>query len=450
MAPKMGMRQIIFNFAKRSAAFFAPSQDYTALFGAQAKSSAGATVTEKTAMNVSAVYACVRLISETIAAMPCILFQQTSDSRTLAKKHPLYRLLRYMPNDETNSFDFFAFFITSLLLWGNGYAQIVRRTDGRPYCIRQMLPDRTTVLRNLETKKIIYRTLDLCGTIVELPAEDVLHIHGPGFDGLTGKSVISMARETIGLALATEEFGSKFFGEGANASGILEHPGELSPDAYERLKKDFQERHAGLENANKTMILEEGMTYNTIGVPPEQAQFLGTRGFQMAEIARWFGVPLPLLQLTEKSTSWGSGISQLIEGFIKFTLNPIMTKVETSFLTKLLFPDEWDDYLIAYKNDELLKSEIDKRFDVYAKGRQWGIYSVNDCRKQEGMDPIEGGDEYLSPLNMQDIADPNANPDKNKKNNADNNADNSDEEDEEADDNAGKKSTAKKDKGAKK
>jgi HK97 family phage portal protein len=396
----------MFDVSKRAMAFFAPSQDIASLYGPSSNSAAGTVVTERTAMNLGTVYACVRIIAETIASMPLVLYRTKNGQRSPATQHPAYQLMRYKPNDETHVQDYLTFEISSRLLWGNGYSQTLWRGDGKPYKLVQMNPERTTVLRDLSTKEITYRTTDLFGYIVELSKDDVTHIHGLGFDGITGKSVISLAREAVGLALGAEAFGAKFYGDGAHPGGVLTHPGTLSKPAYERLKKDFKDRQSGLDKAHDTLILEEGLKWQQITIPPDQAQFIATRTFQKSEIAQWYGVPLPLLQSTEKSSSWGTTVIQMVDGFIKFTLLPIMKQIELEYLTKLFLPKDWDSYEFSFINQELVKETLLNRFTVYGMAITSGIFSINQVLAMEGMDPINGGDKHIQPLNMKDITAP--------------------------------------------
>ena len=253
--------------------------------------SAGKTVTERSAMQMTAVYACVRILSEAIAGLPLHLYKYNSDGgKEKALTHPLYMLLHDEPNPEMSSFVFRETLMTHLLLWGNAYAQIIRNGKGEVIALYPLMPNRMSV--NRDDKGEIYyrytRTFDEFGAVREetaiLKPTDVLHIPGLGFDGLVGYSPIAMAKNAIGLAMATEEYGAKFFANGAAPSGVLEHPSTIKDP--QRVREAWQSQFGGSENSGKIAVLEEGMKYTPISISPEQAQFLETRKFQINEIAR--------------------------------------------------------------------------------------------------------------------------------------------------------------------
>lgn len=258
----------------------------------------GKYVNERTSMQMTAVYCCVRILSEAVAGLPIHLYRYTDvGGKEKAVDHPLYFLLHDEPNTEMTSFVFRETLMTHLLLWGNAYAQIIRNGKGEVIGLYPLMPDRMTVDRD-ENGNLYYeytrysedaKTMNTKDTTVRLSPRDVLHIPGLGFDGLVGYSPIAMAKNAIGLAIATEEYGSKFFANGAAPSGVLEHPGVLKDPA--KLRDSWTQTFGGSHNANKVAVLEEGVKYTPISISPNEAQFLETRKFQIDEIARIFRVP---------------------------------------------------------------------------------------------------------------------------------------------------------------
>lgn len=375
------------------------------------RSSAGKLVNEKTAMQVSAVYACVRVISESIASLPLDLFVYDERGSKKDRELLLYSVLHDEPNPEMTSFTFRETITSHLLLWGNGYAQVIRNGRGQTIGLYPLLPDRMEVHRDNETKEIYYvyhvsRDNVIpglnAGDPVRLDAEDVLHIPGLGFDGLIGYSPIAMQRNSIGEAIATEEYGSKFFENGATPSGVLEHPGLLKDP--KKLRDSWNAAYGGSANAGKVAILEEGLTFKTIGIPPKDAQMLESRKFQVEDIARIFRVPQHMIGSLEHATF--SNIEHQSLEFVKYTLGPWMARLEQSMYRRLLNSYEKKDHYIQFNPEGLLRGDLKSRNDAYAVARQNGWMSANDIRAKEGMDliPAElGGDRYLCNGNMVDI-----------------------------------------------
>ena len=287
----------------RSADDHAISSGYSFFFGA---TSSGRPVTERSAMQMTAVYSCVRILAEAIAGLPLHVYQQSSDgAKVKALDHPLYRLLHDEPNPEMTSFVFRETLMTHLLLWGNAFAQVLRNGKDEVIGLYPLMPNRMMVGRD-EAGRLYYeyqRTWDEPAgrfDTVRLSAREVLHIPGLGFDGLVGYSPIAMAKNAIGLAQATEDYGASFFANGAAPGGVLEHPGTIKDPA--RVRESWQSTFGGARNGNKIAVLEEGMKYTPISVSPEQAQFLETRKFQINEIARIFRIPPHMIGDLEKSS----------------------------------------------------------------------------------------------------------------------------------------------------
>ena len=374
-------------------------------------SSAGKSVTERSAMQMTAVYACVRILSESIAGLPLHLYRYNdSGGKEKAIDHPLYLLLHDEPNPEMSSFIFRETLMTHLLLWGNAYAQIIRNGKGEVFALYPLMPNKMTVSR--DDKGQLYYTYqksqeelprDNSYTVTLYP-QDVLHIPGLGFDGLVGYSPIAMAKNAIGLAIATEEYGSKFFANGAQPSGVLEHPGTLKDPA--RIRESWQNTFGGSSNANKIAVLEEGMKYTPISISPEQAQFLETRKFQINEIARIFRVPLHMIGDLEKSSF--NNIEQQSLEFVKYTLEPWVVRWEQTIQRTLLSPEEKKTHFVKFNLEGLLRGDYQSRMNGYAIARQNGWMSANDIRELENLDRIsaeDGGDLYLVNGNMVPLVD---------------------------------------------
>ena len=373
-------------------------------------STSGKIVTERTSMQMTAVYACVRILSEAVAGLPLHMYEYKDDGKEKAIKNPLYFLLHDEPNPEMTSFIFRETLMTHLLLWGNAYAQIIRNGKNEVVALYPLMPNKMSVERD-DKGEIYYvynryqdeaKTGDL-GTVI-LKKEDVLHIPGLGFDGLVGYSPIAMAKNAIGLAIATEEYGSKFFANGAAPSGVLEHPGTIKDPT--KVREAWLSQFGGSSNSGKVAVLEEGMKYTPISISPEQAQFLETRKFQINEIARIFRVPPHMIGDLEKSSF--SNIEQQSLEFVKYTLEPWIIRWEQALSRALLSSDEKKKYFFKFNVDGLLRGDYQSRMNGYAIARQNGWMSANDIRELENLDKIpaeEGGDLYLVngnmlPLNM--------------------------------------------------
>ena len=379
----------------------------------------GKRVNARSAMQMTAVYSCVRILSEAVAGLPLQFYRYNDNGgKEKAVDHPLYFLLHDEPNPEMTSFVFRETLMTHLLLWGNAYSQIIRNGKGESVALYPLMPDRMTVDRDehgrLYYEYLVYDGDDVDGRtgtdpkangkIVRLHPADVLHIPGLGFDGLVGYSPIAMAKNAIGLAIAAEEYGSKFYANGAAPSGVLEHPGILKDPS--RVRESWQSTFGGSSNANKVAVLEEGMKYTPISIAPNEAQFLETRKFQIDEIARIFRVPPHMVGDLEKSSF--SNIEQQSLEFVKYTLDPWVARWEQSMVRALLTPEEKKRYFFKFNVDGLLRGDYQSRMNGYATARQNGWMSANDIRELENMDRIPeglGGDLYLINGNMTKLQD---------------------------------------------
>lgn len=382
---------------------------FSFLFGG---TTSGKTVNERTSMQTTAVYACVRILAEAIAGLPLHIYQYKADGgKEMVVGHPLYYLLHDEPNPEMTSFVFRETLMSHLLLWGNAYAQIIRDGRGQVLALYPLLPNKMDVDRagNGELYYTYRRDtdenrLDPRGGMVTLRRDEVLHIPGLGFDGLVGYSPIAMAKNAIGMAMATEEYGASFFANGANPGGVLEHPGVLKDPA--KVKESWNAVYQGSANAHRIAVLEEGMKFQAVGIPPEEAQFLETRKFQIDEIARIFRVPPHMVGDLEKSSF--SNIEQQSLEFVKYTLDPWVVRWEQALQQSLLLPSEKPRYLVKFNVDGLLRGDYASRMTGYATARQNGWMSANDIRELEDMNRIPaelGGDLYLINGNMTKLAD---------------------------------------------
>lgn len=396
----MGIKSLFgFGQARDKPVDKAADAGYSFLFG---RTTSGKPVNERTAMQTTAVYACVRILAEAVASLPLHVYEYQDDGgKKQVHDHPLYYLLHDEPNPEMTSFVFRETLMSHLLIWGNAYAQIIRDGAGRVLGLYPLLPDKMDVQRD-DRGNIYYvysRNSDENPMFKEygdirLKAEDVLHIPGLGFDGLIGYSPIAMAKNAVGMTLACEEYGASFFANGANPGGVLEHPGVLKDPS--KVRESWNSVYRGVNNAHKIAVLEEGMKYQQIGIPPEEAQFLETRKFQINEIARLYRIPPHMVGDLDKSSF--SNIEQQSLEFVKYTLDPWVIRWEQSLQRSLLLPGEKGKYFIKLNVDGLLRGDYQSRMNGYAVGRQNGWFSANDIREMENMNPIpdeQGGNLYL-------------------------------------------------------
>ena len=371
---------------------------YTFMFG---QTTSGKPVNERTAMQTTAVYSCVRILAEAVASLPIHVYKYSDGEKERVYDHPLNQLLHDEPNPEMTSFVFRETLMSHLLIWGNAYAQIIRDGAGRVIGLYPLMPDKVEIDRD-DRGKLFYiynRDSNENPNIkkygeVYFRQQDILHIPGLGFDGLVGYSPIAMAKNAVGMTIACEEYGASFFANGANPGGVLEHPGVLKDPG--KVRDSWNKVYRGTNNAHKIAVLEEGMKYQQIGIPPEEAQFLETRKFQINEIARLYRIPPHMVGDLEKSSF--SNIEQQSLEFVKYTLDPWVIRWEQSLQKALLLPQEKKDYFIKLNVDGLLRGDYQSRMNGYSVGRQNGWLSTNDIRELEDLNPIpdeEGGNLYL-------------------------------------------------------
>ena len=361
-------------------------------------SMSGKSVTPSSAIQVSAVYACVRVIAETIASLPLHIYEATDAGSRKANEHPLYRLLHDEPNTEMTSFIWREVMLSHLLLWGNSYCQILRSGRSKIVGLYPLLPDHMAVDRDTKGK-LTYTYTTSEGRTVLLAPEDVLHIPGLGFDGVMGYSPIALEKAAIGLGIAAEEYGSKFFQNGARPSGILTHPNTVKDPAS--LRASWNAAYGGSGNASRVAVLEEGMTFVPLSMPNNEAQFLETRKFQVTEICRIFRVPPHMIGDLERATF--SNIESQNISFAVHTIRPWLVRIEQAINKTLIPENEKGRYYAQFNIDGLMRGDYKSRMEGYAIARQNGWMSANDIRALENLNPIseeEGGNAYLVNGNM--------------------------------------------------
>ena len=382
------------------------------------KTHAGTAVSEHNAMMLPVVYACINRIANPIARFPIkIMRPKAGGGVEEVLDHPLSRRLGVRPNDLMSSRTLRKTVQGHALTWGNGYIEIERNGRGQAVNLWPLLPWNTNPVRQAD--RFFYRTR-IDGTQFEIPHDDVLHVMDVSQDGYIGRSPVFLAREALGMSLALEQFGAKFFANDMKSGGFLMHPGKLSSNAQgnlakpkgERTGKDQRtdagallDRQGGLDNAHRVKVLEEGMKFIQTTIPPEDAQFLSTREFQIAEIARMYDVPLILLQSHEKSTSWGSGIEQLMIGFVRQTIDPWVGGWEQEMNWKLFTEDERrQGYFVKFNMNALLRGDSAARSKFYREMFSVGGMSPNQILALEDMDPIGAmGDHHFVPTNYSTI-----------------------------------------------
>lgn len=360
----------------------------------------GASVNEETAMKISAVFGCVRILSETIGSLSLKVYQRQEKGRRVAFDHYLYPVLHDQGNDLMTAMELRELMVLYLCLWGNCYCEIEYNGTGEVVALWPIHPRRVEVKidRSGGVPMKAFKVTMPHGSPKMLPAWKVLHIPALSYDGIVGKSPIRMARESIGVAASAEKFGAKFFANDGTPGIVLIHPSTLKPEALQRLKDSWAAAHQGADNAFKTAVIEEDMKVEKVGLPPEDLQFLETRKFQIAEIARFYRVPLHMLNELDRATF--SNIEHQSLEFVIHTLRPWLVRIEQRKNMQLLMSNERREYYVEHVVDSLLRGDVKSRYEAYAVGRQWGWFSANDVRERENENPIDGGDQYLVPMNM--------------------------------------------------
>lgn len=357
--------------------------------------STGIAVNETTALNYSPVWAAVALISGDVAHLPLVLYRRSGSGMERYVGHPLYRLLHDAPNPECTSMVFRRTLQACALTWGNGYAEIERDGGGRPVALWPIETPRVGVERTANGM-LRYRVYNPNGPDTFYAPNDMLHIRGLG-DDTCGYSVISRARESMGLGLAAERFGGSFYGNGSTFGGVLSHQGRLSKEARENIQDSIAGRHQGVDRAHKLFVIEEGMTYTQIGVPPNDAQFLETRQFQVREVARWFGVPAHKIGDLERATF--SNIEQQNIEYYQTTLVHWLETWEQELMAKLIAPSERNLQVIEHVTDGLLRGDSAGRAALETAQFSVAGITPNEIRALDNRNPLAGGDRAFVQIN---------------------------------------------------
>lgn len=355
-----------------------------------------------TAMKYTAVFACVRVLSETLAAMPIMLYRKKPDGdREQVNDLAIYDILHNQPNSEMSPFNFKEMCMIALNTGGNSVCERLVNRYGELVGLYPYPWSMVQIERDAVTGRLIYKIRD--GTKQKILTRDqVFHIPGLSFDGVVGVSPIQYAASAIKLGLSYEQFGVNFYRNGTNASGAFTHPGTLSDPAFERLKTDLTKNYSGLANTGKPLILEEGMDFKPFTINPADAQLIENKKFQTEDIARIYRVPLHLIQNLDRATF--SNIEQQSLEFVMYTMLPWFKRWEENINMQLLNRlQRTAGYYLEFKVDSLLRGDAKSRAEAYAAGRNAGYLSVNDIRRLENMNAIENGDVYLQPLNMADV-----------------------------------------------
>jgi len=366
---------------------------------------AAAPVTPNNAMQLAAVYACVRVLSESLASLPLILYARQARGKTPATGHPLFPLLRDLPNPEITSVELRMWLQGHLAGWGNAYAQIVRSRSGQVLEIWPMRPDRVTVYRQDDGWLWYYYAPD---PMFDKPDErnaenwyrfdEIIHLRGLGFDGVMGYNPIRLMAQAMQLVKGAEAFSTKFYDNGARPGVVLKHPAKLSQPAYDRLRNSWEARHQGIENAHKVAILEEGMGIEQIGIPPQDAQFIETMKFGRSQIASIFRVPPHMIGDLDRASF--SNIEQQGIEFVQYTLGAWLRIWEQAITRDLLAPRERATYYAEHSLDWLLRGDTLARYQAYQAAINAGWMAPNEARERENLNPLPGGDNLLQPLNM--------------------------------------------------
>ncbi|WP_099463084.1 phage portal protein [Parabacteroides provencensis] len=352
-------------------------------------------ISEEGALNLSAVWACVRILSETVGTLPIHLYKRTDKGRERQYAHACHKLLQ-LPNSFSNRFDLMHHLMISCALWGNGYARIHRGKDTRPIRLQLIHPAKVEPILN-SNEELFYR-LDN-GEL--LPNDELIHLRGLSTNGIKGKSPIAVHRDNLSLTMAAQEYGERFFNQGGNMSGVFKYPSTLKPEAYQRLKKDLVAQSVGLHNAHIPLLLEGGMTYERISIPPEDAQFIATRKFQKTEIATIYGIPPHMIADLERATN--NNIEHQGMEFVTYCLMPYLVRLEEEFNRKLLRYDEFEEYYFLFGLNGLLRGDAKTRSEYYKNMNFVGAMNANEIRSLEDMNAYEGGDEYFVQMNMQTV-----------------------------------------------
>ena len=391
---------ILSNLFERRSDLSIPTQSrpLIGLLGLATKSKTGVYIDSDTALSSSAVWSAVMQLSQAVGSLPLHLYKRLNPrGKERYSSHPCYHLLHLQPNPEMTSMVFREVMTGQVLIYGTAYAEKQLNGVNKITALWPLISSKME-LRRSNTAELYYRYQMPDGKYHYFNSNQILRITGFSSNGLLGYCTYEKMSEPIGLSLALEEYASRFFSNGATPPSVLEHPASLSQEAQDRLRDNWSKVYGGLSNAHRIAILEEGMKLNTFGIDPEHAQAIESRKFMIDEVARIFNMPPHMLKQLGDS-SYNNIEEQALE-FIKYTLRPWLVRFEQAYNTQLLSIQEQDQLFFEHLVDGLLRGDTETRHQAYATGRQWGYYSANDVREMENMNPVEGGDLYMVPLNM--------------------------------------------------
>ena len=374
--------------------------------GSLIETSAGVNVTAARSLALSSVYACVKILSETIASLPLPVYKNMSPrGREKAYNHFLYKILHDRPNPYMTSFQWRRLMITHMCLWGAGISEIEFNKQGFPVALWPLPPWKVEPLRD-NLGNIFYKVhLDNSNQEYKYLRHDQVVVYSAfSTSSFEWMSPIKVQRETVGGAIAVKVFGDRTFGQGTNPAGILTYQGRLAEGAEKSLEEKMS-KYSGLSKTHRIMMLPNSMEFKRIGLPPEDAQYLETRSFSIAEIARIYNMPLHMLHEHSKQTSFGTGVEEMKNGFVTFTLTPLLVNMEQELKFKL-FEGIAEGYYAEHNLQGLLRGKLSDRVEAYGKLFNMGAISANEIRDKENMNPQEDGDKYYIPLNMQEVGAP--------------------------------------------
>ncbi len=360
---------------------------WTKFYGAS--SSAGQVVSQQSALQLSTVWSCVRLIAETMATLPVALYEERNGAPAVASSHPVHFVISQQPNADQTPVEFWENVVASLLLQGNGFT-LPTWSKRNLTSLDFMLPQRMSPPKRLKSGAIEYRYVDELGKQQTYLDDELMHVRGFGTDPLCGLSPLSHGRNVLGAAMAADESAAKMFANGMKLGGVLSTEQILKKEQREDIREDMAKQFAGAVNAGKTMVLEAGMKYQQVSMTPEDAQMLQTRAFNVEEICRWFRVPPWMVGHTQNSTSWGTGMEQQMIGFLSFTLLPWIKRIEMCANRRLLHPDERRRFYVKFNPEGLLRADSAARAAFYSSMTQNGIYTRDECRAKENFAPMGG------------------------------------------------------------
>lgn len=375
------------------------SPEWTQLFTNDFSNVAKENVNNQTALTVSTLYACIRNVSEDIAKMPLKIYIKKGQTRIEKIKHPLVHLLQHQPNPDMTAISFRETMNAQAMGWGNAYAEIQRDISGNVISLWPLRPDRVSMYQTKGSNRCFYRVMSSDGQFSDIWAEDILHLHGLGFDGITGYNIISYAAQSIGAAIGMEKFAGSYFANGLHQSGNIKHPNNLSKEAQQRLKEQLRAEYGGADKAHQLLILEEGMEFAPNIIDPKASQMIETRQFSVSEFCRWLRVPPHKVADLSKATF--SNIEEQNIDYVQDGLLGWCERWEQALWWKLLTPKEKDaGYYFEHNVEGLLRGNVKARLEAYALMWDRGVYCINDILMKENMNPIPFGDLHFVPMNF--------------------------------------------------